>query len=1547
MNVWSLFGSISLDSSGVTRGLRDTEQAASKSGAAIERDLGQRLERLQSTLNSIGGTFTLLSAPLIAFGATAIRAAGDFESSMNRVQGLTRATGDQFERLSDLARDLGATTAFSASEAADAMGNLATAGFNVEEIYDALPGVLELAAASGLDLADAAGIAATTLRGFGIEADEVGRVNDVLADTARSANTDVTQLGDAFQYVAPIANGLGFEFEETSAAIGLLSDAGIQASTAGTGLRSILTQLVSESKDLGIVTRDTSGNMLPLADILGQLETQGFTAEQAMAAFGETGGPALTALLSRGTDALRELNTQLQNSSGTAAELASTRMQGFNGAIAELSSAFEALQIAVAESGLLEFVTNLVNRLAGWLTTMSELNPLVLRIATIIAAVVASIGPLLLAAGKAVEVFLALRTGLTAVTTAITVLRTAMLAAAGPAGWIILGVTALAGLTAGFLATRDSAKEVEEQLGPGSIALERNARAIELVTAETERLTTAARDFITPIRAVSTSVMDSTDSVESLRSKVNEIADTLDGDAKTAFLEYAETAIASGDTLEEVGARIADRAARDSLLSRVSTLANDINENGRQAFINYALESIATADTAEEALDRIVQAWARAQVAGEEAVLATARSNIETELLTTTSNLNTLIDRRNGLLEQNAINQREVNRLRLRERRDAQDHTETIRLLNSTINTNNDYLAQSAGEVTILAERQATLRTELEANDAATAALNRTVEGITRTNQTAVSSGVEPLADANRALAESTDAATESSVKQRDEAAEAMAAAAAAAAAANEAIAEIDAANAAALGSITDGIEAASAAADAAAEALQRQANAAIEFVFTNIAAIDALIDSIDTFEFDYEELTASIEAAVSDARRISDGLTRQTELLADEIASDMNDLATLVNDGVEESDRIRGEIIDSIEDDVRNTGEEVLEFTENIVDGVEAQTNAVLDFLNRNAAETNELIDDIVDGTEDIRLGIEETSRAAAEAEFPDYARFAESTMELAEETANLTRRKFELGLVTENELIRAFDDYAIAIGMEMDFVGAQSESYLGLAERLREVVALKNELLGITGEGGDLPTGIATGIQAILDHFADQLGYVSEALTGFGNVVVRLFDTLTANVPLLGDLLSGFSISLDEATNAVSLTFDPFTILAEILMTVIDASEAVRAVFERTLEALQPFIDVVGSVIAIALEPFLAAVVDLLTALQPVIVAFVDLLGYALEPITAILTDVFKPLIEALSPLFVALFDALKPLIDVASSLFSAFGSLLTGALKPITWIIQNVLAPVLNGVAAVIRGVYNALATVINTAVAILTLGRVRNLVPLIGSGPSAPPGGFPDLREPRPEPPPPAETIPIPVGPPAPVEPPDEPPDEPPGDRGPQPPDDTLIGIPRIPRKPPGTGGGTPGDRYPDGPPRGGGGGRWGGNKPSGTPPRTPTPPAPTPPTPTPVPPIDRPTVFPDPTPAVFTGTSQGVQFAVATPIVEASIRMLQAANLLAAAVGGGDLTRDSGFDALPPFTASLERLTPLLDRLILEGVEIRMPTTQTFGPRGITKALRPL
>jgi hypothetical protein len=469
----------------------------------------------------------------------------------------------------------------------------------------------------------------------------------------------------------------------------------------------------------------------------------------------------------------------------------------------------------------------------------------------------------------------------------------------------------------------------------------------------------------------------------------------------------------------------------------------------------------------------------------------------------------------------------------------------------------------------------------------------------------------------------------------------------------------------------------------------------------------------------------------------------------------------------------------------------------------------------------------------------------------------------------------------------------------LEMQTVEQTSERYVFLIEQLRKANELKASLLG----EDKLDFQVSSNISAVLEAFKNALSAVA------------------GNLPVLGQAI----LSLADVVQG---TFEPYKLLVGILTDVMGASEAVRVMFENVLLALQPFIDAVGGVIAEALQPLLLAGVALLTALQPVIVAFVELLGAALQPITTALVTVFKPIIDALSPALTALFTALQPLVQIAGSLLSAFGTLLTAALQPVTWIIQNVLAPVLNGVAAVIRGVYNALATVINFAVAILTLGRVRNLVPLIGQDTvrGSPPSGLPDLREPLPTPPP-TKGLPV----------------------TPQPPDDSLIGGPRPPGQPiagptqptdpkqptqPTPSQPTPTPRPPRIPKGGTGGGT--------SRPRTPTP--------APTPPVDnRPTTQPDLGAVQFGNVSQGVQFAVMTPIVEASIRMLQAANLMTGALGGTPGTGQDNLAALPPFTASLERLTPVLDRLIREGVAISVNPFASTNRNGLRNlgSLRPL
>lgn len=325
---------------------------------------------------------------------------------MNRVAAVSGATEAELKSFSDQAKELGATTQFSASQAADAMTFLAMAGFKADEIVGAMPGTLQLAAAAQLDMADAADIVSNVLAGYGMEVEELSRVNDVLVKTFTSANTDLRQLGEAMKYAGPIATAAGVQFEEAAAAIGMLGNAGIQGSMAGTSLRGAISRILAPTKSMtdamnaaGLSFTDAQGRILPLADIIEQLEPHADDAGLMMELFGQRAGPAMAALVSQGSDGLRELTEELRNSGGTAEEIAASQMKGFNGAILELKSAFEALQIAIAESGLLEWATEMVKRLTGFISRLSQTNPELLKMGVIAAGVAAALGPLLIGVG--------------------------------------------------------------------------------------------------------------------------------------------------------------------------------------------------------------------------------------------------------------------------------------------------------------------------------------------------------------------------------------------------------------------------------------------------------------------------------------------------------------------------------------------------------------------------------------------------------------------------------------------------------------------------------------------------------------------------------------------------------------------------------------------------------------------------------------------------------------------------------------------------------------------------------------------------------------------------------------------------------------------------------------------------------------------------------------------------------------------------------------------------------------------------------------------
>jgi len=394
---------------------------ASKKVTAFGRQMstaGKKLQAFGSSTQAAGMSMLPLTAAIVGLGAVALVTFADFESKMNRVRAVTGATGEDFEALEATARELGATTVFTAREAAEAMGFFGLAGFKVNEIIGAMPGALQLAAAAQIDVGAAADVTAKIMRGYGRDVSEVANQNDVLVKAFTTANTDLTQLGNAFKMAGPVAHVAGIEFEETAAALSLMADAGFQGTLGGTALRAAIARLggavPAVSKDLaemGVVTQDTTGKMLPFADILEQLEAQGLEAGEIMALFGLRAGPAMAALLDRGADSLRDFTGELHDVQGVAGEIAGVQLEGLRGEFILMKSAVEGASIALGET-LEPAATAAVGYLRDMALAMrddvipafNDLQPVTKTVAGGMLAFIASVGPGLLALGATMRI---------------------------------------------------------------------------------------------------------------------------------------------------------------------------------------------------------------------------------------------------------------------------------------------------------------------------------------------------------------------------------------------------------------------------------------------------------------------------------------------------------------------------------------------------------------------------------------------------------------------------------------------------------------------------------------------------------------------------------------------------------------------------------------------------------------------------------------------------------------------------------------------------------------------------------------------------------------------------------------------------------------------------------------------------------------------------------------------------------------------------------------------------------------------------------------
>jgi len=352
----------------------------------------EEIEKIGKTLEknraAIAGVFAATGG-LIGFS---VRTTAEFEQAMSRVGALARATDEEMALLSRTARELGASTVFSASQAAEGMSYLAMAGFSVQEIVEAMPGLLDTAAAAQSGLGVTADIVSNILSGFQLEARETTRIADVLTATFTSSNTTLEMLGDTMSYVAPVAAALGISIEDVAAMTGRLGDVGIQGQRAGTALRAIFTRLASPSgeaahliQELGIQITDSSGNMLPFIDILRQIETatQNMGSAQRSAVLttlvGMEAVSAFSALLDVGADNIQSYADELRASAGVAQEVASRQLDNLKGALEELGGAFEEAQISIGNAFIpilrlgaqvLTGVVNVFNMLPGPVKTV-------------------------------------------------------------------------------------------------------------------------------------------------------------------------------------------------------------------------------------------------------------------------------------------------------------------------------------------------------------------------------------------------------------------------------------------------------------------------------------------------------------------------------------------------------------------------------------------------------------------------------------------------------------------------------------------------------------------------------------------------------------------------------------------------------------------------------------------------------------------------------------------------------------------------------------------------------------------------------------------------------------------------------------------------------------------------------------------------------------------------------------------------------------------------------------------------------------------------
>ena len=361
MNVFDLYAMLSLDSSNYEKGLNDAESKGSKFGSGLKKAGG-----------IAAGAITAASGAVVGFAKESVEAGMNFDSSMSQVAATMGTTVDQIGDLRAFAQKMGSETAFSASQAADALNYMALAGYDADKSMGMLPTVLNLAASGGMDLASASDMVTDASSALGLTTEETAAMVDQMAQASSKSNTSVAQLGEAMLGIGATGKLLSGGTTELSTALGILADNGIKGAEGGTKLRNMLLALANPTKSgyealekLGVEAYDASGQLRPLEDIMGDLNgaMDGFSDAQRTQVIGQIFNKAdiaaANAMLNTSKERWEELGTAIDNSTGAAEQMAGTQLDNLQGDITLFQSALEGAQIAISDKltpDLREFV---------------------------------------------------------------------------------------------------------------------------------------------------------------------------------------------------------------------------------------------------------------------------------------------------------------------------------------------------------------------------------------------------------------------------------------------------------------------------------------------------------------------------------------------------------------------------------------------------------------------------------------------------------------------------------------------------------------------------------------------------------------------------------------------------------------------------------------------------------------------------------------------------------------------------------------------------------------------------------------------------------------------------------------------------------------------------------------------------------------------------------------------------------------------------------------------------------------------------------------